>query len=220
MADSDGAAAAGTADRMCAAVAEQLAEWGDGDEVMVLAAHRLREPGAGWSMEFPANPRALAGLREGLHGWLEELGVRESDCTDVELAVWEAAVNATVHGRPRLGTGTVRVSAGLDGAGSAVIRVSDRGQWRIGDSLAPGHGWSGGRGLSVISQVSDELSISPGPGGTTSPCAGGCGGRSPRCGSRMSRPAGYPRLPVRDRARGLAGPQAWPANAPHRDRAA
>lgn len=167
MADSDGATAADTADRMCAAVVEQLAEWGDGDEVMVLAAHRLREPGAGWSMEFPADPRALAGLRAGLHGWLEELGVGESDCTDVELAVWEAAVNATVHGRPGLGTGTVRVSAGLDGAGNAVIRVSDRGQWRIGDSLAPGHGWSGGRGLSVISQVSDELSISPGPGGTT-----------------------------------------------------
>jgi anti-sigma regulatory factor (Ser/Thr protein kinase) len=118
-------------------------------------------------MEFPADPRALAGLREGLHGWLEELGVQESDRTDVELAVWEAAVNATVHGRPRVGTGIVRVSAGLDGAGSAVIRVSDRGRWRVGDTAASGHGWSGGRGLSVISQVSDELSISPGPGGTT-----------------------------------------------------
>ena len=93
--------------------------------------------------------------------------MRESDCADVELAVWEAAVNATVHGRPRLGTGTVRVSADLDGAGNAVIRVSDRGRWRVGDSVASGHGWSGGRGLSVISQVSDELSISPGPGGTT-----------------------------------------------------
>jgi anti-sigma regulatory factor (Ser/Thr protein kinase) len=100
----------------------------------VLAAHRLREPATDWSMEFAADPQALTGLREGLRGWLEELGVRESDRADVELAVWEAAVNATVHGRPRLGTGTgtVRVWAGLDGAGSAVIRVSDRGQWRVG----------------------------------------------------------------------------------------
>jgi anti-sigma regulatory factor (Ser/Thr protein kinase) len=167
MAGGDGGEAADTADRMCAAVAEQLAERSDGDAVLVLAAHRLREPAAGWRMEFPADPRALAGLREGLHGWLEGLGVQESDCTDVELAVWEAAVNATVHGRPGVGTGIVRVSAALDGAGSAVIRVSDRGRWRVGDTAASGHGWSGGRGLSVISQVSDELSISPGPGGTT-----------------------------------------------------
>jgi anti-sigma regulatory factor (Ser/Thr protein kinase) len=167
MASSGSAGAADTADRICAVVAEQLAEWSDGDEVMVLAAHRLREPAADWSMEFPADPRALPGLREGLHGWLEELGVRESDRADVELAVWEAAVNATVHGRPGLGTGTVRVWAGFDGAGSAVIQVSDRGRWQIGDSPASGQGWPGGRGLSVISQVSDELSISPGPGGTT-----------------------------------------------------
>ena len=167
MAAGDSAGAADTADRMCAAVAEQLAEWSDGDEVMVLAAHRLREPATDWSIEFPADPRALAGLREGLRGWLEELGVRESDRADVELAVWEAAVNATVHGRPRQGTGTVRVWAGLDGAGSAVIRVSDRGRWQVGSRPAPGQGWSGGRGLSVISQVSDELSIFPSAAGTT-----------------------------------------------------
>jgi Stage II sporulation protein E (SpoIIE)/Histidine kinase-like ATPase domain len=142
MASSGSAGAADTADRICAVVAEQLAEWSDGDEVMVLAAHRLREPAADWSMEFP-DPRALPGLREGLHGWLEELGVRESDRADVELAVWEAAVNATVHGRPGLGTGTVRVWAGLDGAGSAVIQVSDRGRWQVSDSpVRPGlAGW-------------------------------------------------------------------------------
>jgi hypothetical protein len=141
MAGSGSAGAADTADRICAAVAEQLAEWSDGDEVMVLAAHRLREPAAAWSMEFPADPRALPGLREGLRGWLEQLGVRESDRADVELAVWEAAVNATVHGRPGRGTGTVRVWAGLNGAGSAVIQVSDRGRWQVGNSPAPGQGW-------------------------------------------------------------------------------
>jgi anti-sigma regulatory factor (Ser/Thr protein kinase) len=169
MAGSDSARAADTADRMCAVVAEQLAEWSGGDEVMVLAAHRLREPATDWSMEFAADPQALTGLREGLQDWLEELGVRESDRADLELAVREAAVNATVHGRPWLGTGTgtVRVWAGLDDAGSAVIRVSDRGQWRVGHPPASSPGWSGGRGLSVISQVSDELSIFPSPGGTT-----------------------------------------------------
>ena len=108
-------------------------------------------------------------VARGLEGVDQEfvLRVSQSGRADVELAVWEAAVNATVHGRPRRGTGIVRVWAGLDGAGSAVIQVSDRGRWRVGNPPASGRGWSGGRGLSVISQVTDEVSIAPSPAGTT-----------------------------------------------------
>ena len=55
---------------------------------------------AGWSMNLPADPLALRQLRVRLRDWLRELGASASDRTDVELAVWEAAVNAIVHGRP------------------------------------------------------------------------------------------------------------------------
>jgi anti-sigma regulatory factor (Ser/Thr protein kinase) len=135
--------------------------------VIVLAAHRLRDPAAGWSMEFPADPQALTGLRAGLRGWLADMGAGPADRADVELAVWEAAVNAAVHGRPSRGRGKVTVTAALEGTGNVLIQVTDQGRWQLGDTPGSGRGWAGGRGLSVISQVADEVSIAPSPAGTT-----------------------------------------------------
>jgi anti-sigma regulatory factor (Ser/Thr protein kinase) len=130
-----------------------------------------RPPGqaavSGWSMNLPAEPLALRQLRVRLRDWLQELGAAASDRTDLELAVWEAAVNAIVHGRPPAGDATVAVCASLDEAGRAVIQVSDRGRWRQPGSADPGRAWPGGQGLSVIRQVTDELDIASGPAGTT-----------------------------------------------------
>jgi anti-sigma regulatory factor (Ser/Thr protein kinase) len=159
-------AAPDMADRVCAAAAQWLAR-GHRAEAMALAVHRLPEPAADWSMEFPADPQALTGLRPGLRGWLDDLGADSAGKADVELAVWEAAVNAAVHGRPSQGAGAVSVQAGLDGAGNALIRVTDEGRWQLVDSGDSGRGLAGGRGLSVISQVTDEVSIAPSPAGTT-----------------------------------------------------
>jgi anti-sigma regulatory factor (Ser/Thr protein kinase) len=128
---------------------------------------RPDQAAAGWSMNLPAEPPALRQLRVRLRSWLQELGATEADRTDVELAVWEAAVNAIVHGRPPAGDATVTVRASLDDAGRAVIQVSDRGRWRPPSSADPGRAWPGGQGLSVIRQVTDELDITPGPAGTT-----------------------------------------------------
>ena len=133
----------------------------------VLAAYRLGAPVAGWSVNLPAEPLALRQLRVRLRDWLQELEAAASDRTDVELAVWEAAVNAIVHGRPPAGDATVSVRAWLDDVGRAVIQVSDRGRWRPPGSAEPGRAWPGGQGLSVIRQATDEMDIVPGPGGTT-----------------------------------------------------
>jgi anti-sigma regulatory factor (Ser/Thr protein kinase) len=122
---------------------------------------------AGWSMNLPSDPVALRELRIRLRDWLRGLGVSPSDRTDVELAVWEAAVNAIVHGRPAAGPATVTVRAGLDSAGRAVIQVSDRGRWRSPRPPDPDRRWPGGQGLLVIRQAADELDIAPGPDGTT-----------------------------------------------------
>ena len=122
---------------------------------------------AGWSMSLPAEPLALRQLRVRLRDWLQELGAAVSDRTDLELAVWEAAVNAIVHGRPSAGDATVTVRASLDDAGRAVIQVSDRGRWRPPGAGHPGRAWPGGQGLSVIRRATDELDIAPGPAGTT-----------------------------------------------------
>ena len=90
-----------------------------------------------------------------------------SDRTDVELAVWEAAVNAIVHGLLVAGAATVTVRAGLDAAGRAVIQVSDRGRWRPPGPADPDRRWPAGQGLLVIRQAADELDITPRPNGTT-----------------------------------------------------
>jgi anti-sigma regulatory factor (Ser/Thr protein kinase) len=167
LADRGGAAAADLADRMVPAVLAALTADGGGQPATVLAAHRLPAPVAGWSMNLPSDPVALRELRIRLRGWLRGLGVSQSDRTDVELAVWEAAVNAIVHGRPVAGPATVTVRAGLDAAGRAVIQVSDRGRWRPPGPADPDRRWPGGQGLLVIRQAADELDIAPSPHGTT-----------------------------------------------------
>ena len=168
LADRGSAAAADLADRMVPAVLDALtADDGGGQPATVLAAHRLPAPVAGWSMNLPSDPVALRELRIRLRDWLRGLGVSQSDRTDVELAVWEAAVNAIVHGRPVAGPATVTVRAGLDAAGRAVIQVSDRGRWRSPGPPDPDRRWPGGQGLLVIRQAADELDIVPGPDGTT-----------------------------------------------------
>ncbi len=167
LAGSGSAAAADLADRMVPAVLAGLTDEGGSGPAAVLAAHRLPAPVAGWSMNLPSDPVALRDLRVRLRDWLHDLGVSQSDRTDVELAVWEAAVNAIVHGRPVAGPATVTVRAGLDVAGRAVIQVSDRGRWRPPGPPDPGRRWPGGQGLLVIRQAADELDITPGPEGTT-----------------------------------------------------
>jgi anti-sigma regulatory factor (Ser/Thr protein kinase) len=176
LADEGRATAADLADRVGPAALAGLA--GDGGAgaatgnggagaATALAGYRLEAPVAGWSMNLPAEPLALRQLRVRLRDWLAELGAAASDRTDVELAVWEAAVNAIVHGRPPAGDATVTVRAALDEAGQAVVQVSDRGRWRPPGSADPDRAWPGGQGLSVIRRAIDELDIVPGPTGTT-----------------------------------------------------
>lgn len=59
------------------------------------------------------------------------------------------------------------VQAGLESTGNVLIQVTDQGRWQLGDTPGSGQGWAGSRGLSVISQVTDEVSIAPSPAGTT-----------------------------------------------------
>jgi len=167
LAGSGSATAADPADRVVPAVLAGLSGDDGSGPATVLAAHRLLAPVAGWAMNLPADPLALRELRRRLRGWLYDLGVSLSDRTDVELAVWEAAVNAIVHGRPVAGPATVTVRAGLDIAGRAEIQVSDQGRWRPPEPPDPGRRWPGGQGLMVIRQATDELDITPGPEGTT-----------------------------------------------------
>jgi anti-sigma regulatory factor (Ser/Thr protein kinase) len=131
----------------------------------VLAVHRLAKAGRGLSLRLPAEAPALRQLRARLAEWLAGIGASPLDKVDTELAVYEAAANAIVHGRPAQGAGVVTVEVNLDGAGGMLIQVTDQGEWQ---SRSPAAGdRPGGRGLAVISKVTDELTITPSPDGTT-----------------------------------------------------
>jgi anti-sigma regulatory factor (Ser/Thr protein kinase) len=164
---------AGSARRICGTIAEGLAGPAGGD-VSVLAAHRWARPVAGLFIRLPGEPAALRQVRARLDEWLDELGVCAADRVDTELAVYEAAANAIVHGRPRRGEALVTVEAQLDGTGGVLVKVTDRGRWREPGTPAqrqpggaPAQRQPGGRGLSVMSKVTGELTITPSPSGTT-----------------------------------------------------
>jgi anti-sigma regulatory factor (Ser/Thr protein kinase) len=154
------------ADRLGGAVAARLAGGLTDGDVTVLAVHRLAEPGRGLSLRLPAEARALRQLRTRLAQWLAEAGASPLDRVDTELAVYEAAANAIVHGRPALGVGEVAVDVDLDGTGGVLIQVTDQGEWQSRTATAA-EDRRGGRGLAVISKVTDELTITPSPEGTT-----------------------------------------------------
>ena len=185
--------AAELADRVGPEVLAALTPGQGGGPATVLAAYRPQAPADGWSMDLPADPLALRGLRTRLRGWLRELGASASDRTDVELAVWEAAVNAVVHGRPATGPAVITVRAALDDTGRAVIQVSDRGRWRAPQPPDTGRRWPGGQGLLVIRQAADELDIAPGPEGTTVTLSRSLSHPLPG----QAQPAGYPATAAR-----------------------
>ena len=193
MADPAPGGAADLADRAGPEVLAMLTRYGGTGPAAVLAVHRLQMPVGGWSVDLPADPLALRGLRTRLRDWLRELGASAADRTDVELAVWEAAVNAIMHGRPETGTASVTVRTALDETGRAVIQVSDRGRWHPPEPPEAGRKWPGGQGLRVIRQAADELDITPGPEGTTVTLRRSLSHPLPG----QAQPAGYPATAAR-----------------------
>jgi anti-sigma regulatory factor (Ser/Thr protein kinase)/putative methionine-R-sulfoxide reductase with GAF domain len=110
-------------------------------------------------LEIPNRPSALADLRASARRWLADVGVDRDRIGDIILAVGEAASNAVAHAYGPEG-GTVSVALALDGP-SVVATVEDTGSWR------PARGRNRGRGITIMREVSDELEVDHGDGGTS-----------------------------------------------------
>jgi PAS domain S-box-containing protein len=149
------------ADRLTTLTVERITRWGVHDDVTVLAAHLLREPVAPLVFDARADASELAGLREAIADWLEPLGVRAADALGITLAGCEAATNVVEHAYVGRMPGRLGLHVDLDGSGAVRMTVDDDGTWR-----KPGGG-PGGRGISLMRAVCEEVVIDSDGDGTS-----------------------------------------------------
>ena len=109
-------------------------------------------------LEVPAELAYLRTVRERTRNWLVARGVSNEDLEAVLLAVGEAIGNVAVHAYGA-GGGRLRLDATLDGDRLVVV-VADDGTWRPPLD-------NEGRGLQIIEQMSDTLTVDSDDYGTT-----------------------------------------------------
>jgi GAF domain-containing protein/anti-sigma regulatory factor (Ser/Thr protein kinase) len=113
------------------------------------------------SMRIGTRPRELARLRHAVVTWLGRAGASGDACDEIVLAVNEAAANAIEHAYGP-GDAAVDVRMRRRSLGSVEIQVRDFGRWRAG---RPDDG--GGRGLMLIRNLMDDVTLDSTPDGTT-----------------------------------------------------
>ena len=130
------------------------------DDVALLAL-RPEPPTAGsLELRLPAEPDALAQLRQRIGRFLDTAGADEQERFEITLAVSEAAMNAIEHAYGP-SDGRVRPERHASAAGEFHAEVRDSGRWRERRSD------DRGRGLAIIEALMDDVQVSAEPTGTT-----------------------------------------------------
>jgi serine phosphatase RsbU (regulator of sigma subunit)/anti-sigma regulatory factor (Ser/Thr protein kinase) len=110
-------------------------------------------------VEVTAEPAQLATVRHLIRRWVEANEGTDDDCAAFAIAVSEACANSIEHAySPRDGTVQVRASL-VDGEAEVTIR--DRGKWR------QPRGGNRGKGIPMMEEFMDEVSVEPAENGTT-----------------------------------------------------
>ncbi len=130
------------------------------DDVALLVVH-FDPSRSDFSLHLTAAPRELAALRRTLIQWAERAGASAEQCDKLVLAVNEATANAVEHAYAP-GEGRIDVTGRLSSLGVMEVVVRDFGRWRPSRP-----GTSGGRGLTLMQNLTDDLSIETAPSGTT-----------------------------------------------------
>jgi len=113
-----------------------------------------------FEVEIPSHPRMLRGMRRRLEAWLVGRGLEHDGVVDVVLAVSEACNNAIEHAYADSGGGPVNVTVSKDGENLRVV-VEDHGVWREQTRSD-----ERGRGLMLIEQLMDAMTVETGLHGT------------------------------------------------------
>jgi anti-sigma regulatory factor (Ser/Thr protein kinase) len=147
-----------SADELCIQVTRALVAPGGTDDDVALVALRNSQISERVAMRFPAEPTALARVRQVVRRWISQFDPTAEDVRTILLACGEACANAIEHAySPQ------RAWFELDAwADSDVVHlvVRDSGRWR------PARGEHRGRGLAIMKTSMDEVEIRPGDTGT------------------------------------------------------
>ncbi len=141
----------------------------------ISSAHRPADPDGGLALSVTATPEAAFRFRQHFAQWLDAaVSVDAERRSDIVLAVYEAVANAAEHayaaGTQSSSTqpsgtrpGAIEVRARLTREESLEVTVTDGGRWKSDASSSPYRG----RGLALISALSDASDVTSGPDGTS-----------------------------------------------------
>jgi serine/threonine-protein kinase RsbW len=130
------------------------------DDVAVLCVAFDPADSTVFAQRYPAHPQHLADARNDLRRWLRELGCREDEMYDIVLAAGEALANAVEHAYAGDQAGDLAMEL-RDVDGELRVQLRDFGRWR--DPPAPG---PRGRGIPIMRQVMDDVSLHSDAAGT------------------------------------------------------
>lgn len=118
------------------------------------------------SMAVPHGPAGVGKARHRMRAQLRSGGVPESVIDDAVLILSELLSNACKHGRPLgdslAGDGDVRAAWRVDGGGRLTVEVTDGGGPTRPAPATPSVTAHGGRGLNIISALSDDWGVRDG----------------------------------------------------------
>lgn len=113
-------------------------------------------------IEVPGCPDQLLPLRAALRSWLRATGADEDDVVAMQIAAGEAAANAVEHAYDSAEPGPVRLAADLEPGEVVRVEIDDCGRWRPQRRVNTGRG----RGLLLMQECVDEVSLARSPEGT------------------------------------------------------
>lgn len=114
-------------------------------------------------LEICGRPNELRPLRGALRSWLLAIGACSEDVVAMQIAAGEAAANAVEHAYDGLEPGPVWLVADLEPRDVVRVEIGDCGRWRPQRDLNGGRG----RGLLLMRECVDEVTLARSPGGTT-----------------------------------------------------
>ena len=110
-------------------------------------------------VEVAAAPAQLSASRHLIRRWVEANDGTDDDCAAFAIAVTEACANAIEHAYG-LRDETIELRASLED-GVATVTIRDHGSWR------ESRGGNRGRGIPIMREFMDEVSVDPTDQGTT-----------------------------------------------------